>query len=355
MSFFSTLEQVRPEIEAELLRVIAKAKQTNHSRFPFDDWLLDEATRRVTRGKLMRGGLVIGVYEAYGGSDRRAAVQAAAAIELYGTGLLMQDDVSDRSATRRGLPTIHVAAEQLAKQHDLHDAQHFGENCGIYLADYLFFLAQKSLIQLPIDPKKILAIQSVCAEELMLLGLAQIEDISMSSRPIFDSTITQQEILNMYAGKTGRYSIAWPLKIGAILADAPDPQQKELVSIGEQIGVLFQLRDDELGLFGDPEHMGKSVDDDLREAKKTLYWQLLIASLPQNDPHWKGFGNPDATAQQVEELRTYISAAGIQEQVHEIVVTKQSELQKKLTAIHVPSAVQNVLSELLQFVVNRKK
>ena len=75
--------------------------------------------------------------------------------------------------------------------------------------------------------------------------------------------------------KTGRYSFSLPLLAGAMLADAPAELRGKLETFGESIGLLFQIRDDELGLFGDERELGKPVGSDVREGKKTHH--LLIA------------------------------------------------------------------------------
>ncbi len=355
MSFLSLLTAARPEIEAELLRALKDLRAENASRFPLDTWLIDEAVRRVNLGKLLRGSLALGVWSAYGGSDRRTAVQAAAAVELYGTGILMQDDVTDRSGTRRGLPTIHVIAQEKAQELQLDDSVHFGENCGTYLGDILYFTAHGLLANLELPVQKLQAINALCARELWMLGFAQLEDIRLSKLPPSDRTVTQDHILSMLAGKTGRYSVAWPLCTGALLADAPPSELEQLAKIGESIGVLYQLRDDELGVFGDPAVTGKSVDDDIREGKKTLYWLSLVAQLEPQDPLWRTFANPEATVQEIESVRQFLRSSGIEKARHNELIARQSELAQELKDVSLPPAVISLLEQLLTFVVDREK
>ncbi len=353
MSFFTLLSEVHPDIEQRVLAAFTSAKTANNGRFIFDNWLLDEAARRATKGKMMRGGLVIGTYEAFGGTNRRAAVQAAAALELYGTGILMQDDVIDRSSTRRGLPTIHVAASQLAEKTALREASHFGTSCGICVGDILYFLAQDLLSTLEIEPSLALEICRISAEELWLLCLAQLEDARLSFSPMTDATITPEVIFAMLAGKTGRYSVAWPLRVGATLVGVSATDTEKIAALGERVGVLFQLRDDELGLFGDPASTGKSADDDIREGKKTLYWAHLVQQLKPDDKRWQTFGNPAATAAAVDELRSFIRTAGIEQSVHQYLLAEQAKVQQEIINSKFHAPVQALLQELTTFVVNR--
>ncbi|NCA82908.1 MAG: polyprenyl synthetase family protein, partial [Opitutae bacterium] len=76
--------------------------------------------------------------------------------------------------------------------------------------------------------------------------------------------------------KTGRYTFSLPLVVGAMLAAAPAGHIKELDQAGENLGVVFQLKDDELGIFGDSAQSGKRADSDIREDKKTLMRHFLF-------------------------------------------------------------------------------
>jgi geranylgeranyl diphosphate synthase type I len=90
---------------------------------------------------------------------------------------------------------------------------------------------------------------------------------------------SEQEILRLYTWKTARYSFSLPLSAGALLAGCSESQVKALERVGELAGLAFQMRDDELGLFGNPEETGKVKGSDLREGKKTLLLALALQKL----------------------------------------------------------------------------
>jgi geranylgeranyl diphosphate synthase type I len=267
----------------------------------------------------------------------------------------MQDDVTDCSLSRRGLPTIHTIAREKAQLLDMHDPIQVGDNIAVYLADALYFLGQELLAQLEIDPVISLQLAAISARELAQLGLAQIEDLRCANLSSQTSELTQGTILQLYAGKTGRYSVSWPLQLGAVMAGSSADQLAALAKLGTEIGVLFQLRDDELGLFGNPDELGKSVDDDLRDGKKTLYWLALREQVDPADPLWQTFGSSTADTASIEKLRTHIRTAGIEQSVHDLITQKQTGLSTEIEASELTPPIKSLLTELLTFVVERKK
>jgi geranylgeranyl diphosphate synthase type I len=121
----------------------------------------------------------------------------------------------------------------------------------------------------------------------------------------------------MYTHKTGRYSFSLPLLAGAAIADAPGELRGKLETFGESIGLLFQIRDDELGLFGDERELGKPVGSDVREGKKTLLFSSLIAAMgPEERRRLDGiFGNPHATAADIEYVRERASSPAVRARI----------------------------------------
>ena len=227
------------------------------------------------RGKMIRGCLVILGAEAAGDSDEAERLpRLAAAMELFQAGLLAHDDIMDRDSTRRGAPTVHAryAAEALAA--GSMDYAHIGEALGICLGDLCYFEAFGILAR-ALDGEACAAkISALCAGILSEVAVAQMADVRWGAS---DQEIGEAEILAMYRCKTARYTFSLPLAAGALAAGAEE-LVGPLTSLGEELGILFQLRDDELGLFGDEAATGKSRGSDLREGKKTLFRSRLLAA-----------------------------------------------------------------------------
>ncbi len=253
------------------------------------------------RGKMLRGCLVRLGYELTAGreatgEDERALALAGAAMELFQSGLLVHDDIMDRDRVRRGFPTLHVGYETALAQGGYDDPPHYGEALGICSGDLAYFAAFQMLTELPVAPERALAAARVAARELCLVGVAQMQDVANGAarrdsrdpfRPEGEPSGAspaagayepdEESILRLYRYKTGRYTFSLPLALGAALAGAPTEKSAAIEAAGEELGVLFQLKDDELGLFASAEELGKPIGADIREDKKTVLRLRLFA------------------------------------------------------------------------------
>jgi geranylgeranyl diphosphate synthase type I len=120
--------------------------------------------------------------------------------------------------------------------------------------------------------------------------------------------------------KSAKYSIERPLHIGAALAGADRTVQEQLTRFGLPLGEAFQLRDDLLGVFGDPAHTGKPAGDDLREGKRTVLVALALDALGTAEAAEldAALGTPLDLAD-VERLRTMIERSGARSQVEDVI------------------------------------
>ncbi len=237
-----------------------------------------------SRGKMLRGSLARLGYElakgkAAEGDDDEALSLAGAAMELFQSGLLVHDDIMDRDRVRRGFPTLHVSYEEDLNRGGYDESAHHGESLGICAGDLAYFAAFRLLAGLPVGADRARTVSAIAARELGLVGIAQMQDVVNgaarpdSFNPFGDSPTEPDEeaILRLYRFKTGRYTFSMPLAMGAAIAGASERIRVALEDAGEVLGVLFQLKDDELGLFADPGLLGKPVGADIRENKKTLF------------------------------------------------------------------------------------
>lgn len=226
-----------------------------------------------------------------------------AALELFQAGLLIHDDIMDEDVLRRGLPTLHKKFEALSTGSGAKDPSHLGEALGICAGDICFFLAWELLADY--GP----AMLRLFSRELVSVCLAQSKDVrlgALSSFPDIDS------VLEVYTYKTARYTVSLPLCAGALAGGMPEICPY-LEQIGLNLGILFQLKDDTLGLFGDENHVGKPIGSDLREGKKTPHILLLYPKLTiQERLRFDGiFGSQDISDADVTLIRGLIRKHGI--------------------------------------------
>ena len=271
------------------------------------------------QGKMIRGCLVhLGYMLSRASSDQatppEAVAQAGAAMELFQSGLLVHDDIMDRDLTRRGKPSLFAQYADKARGEGHSDPGHLGESLGICAGDVAYFLAFEILGLLRVPPATGTAVLGLCARELAAVGIAQMQDVAWGAT---DAEVTEGQIARMYTYKTGRYSFSLPLMVGALLADAGRERLRQWESLGEHMGLLFQIRDDELGLFGSEAETGKPVGTDVREGKKTLYWAKLMAAATGRERAWISsvFGNRDATEDDLELVRKSAASLGVKESV----------------------------------------
>lgn len=229
-------------------------------------------------------------------------VRLGCALELLHVFGLLQDDVMDEAATRRGAPTARHAfgrSHQVTGSHG--DAGRFGDSAAILAGDLAFALAQRQLRGLP-DPV-------ARAWDDMVLELVQGQrlDLIYAAEGRFDPDTTR----TVAQAKSGAYSVARPLELGALLA-CPDAEPPDwLREFGAHLGAAFALADDLLGVFGDPVVTGKPVADDIRQRKPTTVLGIAEEVLRGGVSALLGPHRPAPTEAQIQDLRTDMAAAGV--------------------------------------------
>lgn len=191
------------------------------------------------------------------------------ALEVFHTFCLIHDDIMDKASVRRGVVTIHRFFEdEISNKKPYLDGKNLGIAAGILAGDLCLIYSGEILDSLK---KNILNenFWKVYREMQIEVSLGQNDDTLGVGIADLD-TLTQSEIIKMIDYKSGRYSIQKPLMLGSILNDGSQLIQQNLSKIGENLGVVFQLTDDILGVFGDSQVAGKSVSSDIEEGKRTL-------------------------------------------------------------------------------------
>jgi geranylgeranyl diphosphate synthase type I len=207
-------------------------------------------------------------------------IQAAAALELIQACALIHDDIIDRSDTRRGRPSVHRSVEKLhADSGWSGDAAHFGVSAALLIGDLALawaddlFVAGLSGLGGPAE-----AFGAWRAMRTEVLA-GQLLDLRITADEAADpqTAAADATIVNRY--KTAAYTVERPLHLGAALAHAGPATVGALRRYGQAIGVAFQLRDDLLGVFGDPAVTGKPAGGDLIEGKRTVLLAMARAAL----------------------------------------------------------------------------
>lgn len=202
-------------------------------------------------------------------------------LELLHACALVHDDVIDDSATRRGMPTAHVYFADLHREHRWHgSAEQFGRSAAILLGDLSLVWADDIVAGVDLSPEGRHRVQRVWSDiRTEVLGGQYLDIVSEASGA---ESIASAMTVNTY--KTASYTVSRPLQFGAAAAaDRPDIHEA-FHQLGTDLGVAFQLRDDVLGVFGDPAVTGKPSGDDLRSGKRTVLLAEAIQRAEQSDP-----------------------------------------------------------------------
>jgi geranylgeranyl diphosphate synthase type I len=211
-----------------------------------------------------------------------AVLPALGALELLHTFALVHDDVMDRSATRRGVPTAHrIFADQHAAAARRGDSEHFGTTSAILVGDLCMVWADQLLACALLSTGTLFEVRA-CYDRMRVEAIAgQYLDVLGETEP---GTWSVERALLVARNKTASYTVQRPLQFGLALASPSHPDAVKIDAAyqryGIAVGEAFQLRDDLLGAFGDPSVTGKPAGDDLRTGKPTalLMFALQLAT-----------------------------------------------------------------------------
>ncbi len=340
----ATLEEFLAEQEQRLAPLGADAAS-----------LLAEARTSVSGGKRLRASFCWWGFHAVAGAvapaDEEALLRACAAVEVLHASALVHDDYMDGSDTRRGRPATHVA---YAARHRAEgwrgDPASYGAAAAILAGDLLLSWADELLRRCGLPADRV-------ARALGLLDLTRSEvvagqflDVSAQARGGHDVDAAMRVVRY----KSAKYSVERPLHLGATLAGADDATLATLTSVGLPLGEAFQLRDDLLGVFGDPGLTGKPAGDDLVEGKRTVLVALALQEAPPADAADldAALGTP-LTSEDVQRLRGVITASGAVGRVEDLIENLAGEARSALAAAAIDDRARAVLGELLRATTHR--
>lgn len=276
------------------------------------------------------------------------------ALELLHACALVHDDVIDDSATRRGMPTAHVHFADLHRGLGWRgSAEQFGRSAAILLGDLSLVWADDIVSAAPLPPDAQRRVRRVWSDiRTEVLGGQYLDIIAESSGT--HSIETAMEV-NTY--KTASYTVSRPLQLGAAAAaDRPDIQAA-FHSFGTDLGVAFQLRDDVLGVFGDPAVTGKPSGDDLRSGKRTVLLAEAVERAERSDPggaaRLRSSVGTDLTASQVRELCSVIESVGALAAVEDHIGLLTRRALDALAQAPINPPAKKGLSELAGLAANR--
>jgi geranylgeranyl diphosphate synthase type I len=301
-------------------------------------------------GKRLRPAFCYWAWRGAGGTDTEEILTAATALEFFQAAALIHDDVMDGSDTRRGMPSIHRRFTALhhragwsgnGEQFGLASAVLAGDLCLVW-SDELFAASGLSASQL----RRARVVYDRMRTELMGGQYLDILEQALAPGRGQDGVARARRVIRY---KSAKYTIEHPLLIGGLLAGATDDLLTAYSAYGLPLGEAFQLRDDILGVFGDPALTGKPAGDDLREGKRTVLVATTLerATPVQEDLVQRLLGDPHLDAAGVGELREVIRATGALQAVEELIAALVAEARTALRQARLAEPAGTVLSGLV--------
>lgn len=304
-------------------------------------------------GKRVRGALAAWSYDqATSQHLSQNGLQLAVAVELIQNYLLIVDDVMDRSDMRRGKPAVH---KLFGEQHGLNNDEHLANMLAINVGLLAAHLAGLVLASIPEKPDRVAVASAILHRNILSTVFGQVDDLYQH----ISRNVTENDILRTYYLKSSTYTFVNPLQLGVVLGGDSSPElMNEIDRFGDAAGVAFQLRDDLIGVFGDPKITGKSNLDDIKEGKLTfLMHHALENSEPTRAQELKKYlGNPGFSTSDLEKTKQILGASGSLEFVESKIkfYTKQAKSSVSSSSYWEPTSKEFLL-QLVEYVSKREK
>lgn len=274
-------------------------------------------------GKRLRPAFAYWGWRGAGGrpEDDAPLIAAVAALELVHAGALIHDDVMDSSATRRGEAAVHERFAELHRTEGLTGSPSgYGRATAILLGDLALVWADEMLARSDLQPQAVERARPAYDAMRTEVMAGQYLDVLAQVQP----AVSAERALHVARFKSAKYTVERPLHVGGLLHGCAQALLACYTAYGVPVGEAFQLRDDLLGVYGDPSVTGKPAGDDLREGKKTVLVALALehGAPAEVDLIASRLGDPLLDADSVQRLRAAIERSGARSRVESLIAQR---------------------------------
>jgi len=336
-------------IDDAIAETIAETRATVAPVGVIGEELVDAVAAAAQGGKRMRATLIVASYLAHGGADIEAVAPVAAALELFQAAALVHDDVLDDAHTRRGRPTTHlVFAAQHQARADVGEAPRFGLAGAVLAGDLSLVAATRAIARAPLGSNGA-ATMRLFTEMTELVTVGQYLDMRIAASPLSSLDGQLGDIRATMRAKTASYTAEFPLALGASAALGDGEHVERARAAGLPAGIAFQLRDDLLGLVGEPSVTGKPVGGDIREGKRTvpLWHAWNRANSAGRTALEAALGHAEATDEQVQRAIDVIAGSGAVEAVEAEIAELAEQSSALVAGLEIAPAGRDSLADLL--------
>ncbi len=321
----------------------------------------------VVGGKMYRAGLVYLGYELFANETKLSVKQKqknqtylqnmAMTVELIHSALVLHDDVMDQDQLRRAKPTFHVEAANRIHSVRLSDSKRVGESLAICLGDQLFFWGGQLISQASVNyqnHKVSSRILDHYHQMLVKTVWGQMDDVYLAA---YNGQVSLDQILILHSFKSGYYSVVNPLVMGAMVARASAKQIQLLIQVAVNLGIIFQIKDDQMNLFGDEKLIGKPVGSDIREDKKTIVRHLLFESANEAERAMlRGlFGKATLSQQEVKQVQEIAYHCQVPDQIDQMTNSLLADVKAPMSLLKKQVTQPKLLESFVELMIQRKK
>ncbi|MGB6881737.1 MAG: polyprenyl synthetase family protein [Microgenomates group bacterium] len=313
--------------------------------------LLTASSEFVLRGgKRLRPAFMFYAYKAAGGENEEAILRSTICVELVHTGALIHDDIIDNSDLRRSEPTMHRIF------HSRLGEQQLGSSMAIVAGDTVLALAGKSLSTFPDSGERMKLARQYFDQMCIEISLGQYLDVLGNQTGNTDI----DWVMKVMEFKTARYTVEKPLLIGGSLGGAKPDVLQALSNYAIPLGVVFQIQDDVLGMFGDERKVGKPVDSDLKEGKKTLLVLKTLERLVETGKREdierfnQILGNPELTSGDYHWVQELMRGTGALTYSRELAEELISKAKSALGGVEISEEARDYLLGIADFMLERE-
>ena len=308
-------------IQENLKKIISNEKTTT----PWNNKILEELFQFSILGKCIRGSLFLSLFETLGYSLQDVHLQASAGIELTHSSLLIHDDIIDEDTKRRNKPTIHCRFEP----------KPFGQAVAICMGGVGFWISCKYIALLGKNP------YDFFIKEMINVSCGQIQDVFLG----YQKNVTFDTIIQMYVDKTSRYTFFLPMTLFCIVTNQKKERFDIYNELSHSLGILYQIVDDELGIFGDVTVTGKPIGSDLMKLKKNIYWFYLKKEKFPFSKYNKQFN--------IQEIQDFINKTNVQKNVTSYKKSLLKKIENSIEKLQLEEKL--FFTNLKNYITNRKK
>jgi geranylgeranyl diphosphate synthase type I len=311
----------------------------------------DAVADLLAGGKRLRPAFCYWGWRACGGADGPAIMAAAAALELLHASALVHDDVMDGSDTRRGQPSVHKRFERAhAADRWLGEPARLGTGAAILIGDLLLAWTDEMLRTSGLPAESVWRGLPVLDSMRTEVLAGQFLDLVAQ----FSGRSEVAAALRVVTYKSAKYTVERPLHLGAALhaglpgSDSDQAVRAAFTGYGIPLGIAFQLRDDVLGVFGDPAQTGKPVIDDLREGKRTVLLALARERAGQTQAAVldRCVGDPELTERAAQQVRQVITETGALAECEQMISLNLKEALSVLEGAPITLEARSALADL---------